>query len=229
MPTFDFFRFFPLPGAQNHVKTTVFEHRQDRRRGRRGARNTVKNDVFEPYTQNTPQITGCKCDRGSTQGRAKVGPRSGQGRAGPRSTQGRSAAGGVHAYNLRLPTEGLRHKHGRPGPAPGFKGLRLTAGRRPKKGRRKYVEPRSDRRPPASTRALGRRPDFFFFFFFFFFFVFFFFFFFCFFFFFFFFVVSRLVLSRGRFAVKVVVLEGPLDNYSLQELKAIFVHFRVFS
>ena len=37
------------------------------------------------------------------------------------------------------------------------------------------------------------------------------------------------MLSRGRFAVKVVVLEGPLDNYSLQELKAIFVHFRVFS
>ena len=36
-------------------------------------------------------------------------------------------------------------------------------------------------------------------------------------------------MSRGRFAVKVVVLEGPLDNYSLQELKAIFVHFRVFS
>ena len=26
------------------------------------------------------------------------------------------------------------------------------------------------------------------------------------------------MLSRGRFAVKVVVLEGPLDNYSLQEL-----------
>ena len=24
-------------------------------------------------------------------------------------------------------------------------------------------------------------------------------------------------------------MEGPLDNYSLQELKAIFVHFRVFS
>ena len=37
------------------------------------------------------------------------------------------------------------------------------------------------------------------------------------------------MLSRGRFAVKVVVLEGPLDNYSLQELKAMFVHFRVFS
>ena len=36
-------------------------------------------------------------------------------------------------------------------------------------------------------------------------------------------------MSRGRFAVKVVVLEGPLDNYSVQELKAIFVHFRVFS
>ena len=124
------FRFFPLPGAQNHVKTTVFEHRQDRRRGRRGARNTVKNDVFEPYTQNTWKITGCKCDRGSGRPRG--------------SGQGRSAAGGVHAYNLRLPTEASGISTGRrPGPAPGFKGLRLTAGRRPKKGRRKYVEPRS--------------------------------------------------------------------------------------
>ena len=46
-------RFFPLPRAQNHVKTTVFQHRQDKIRGRRGPRNTVKNDVFEPYTQNT--------------------------------------------------------------------------------------------------------------------------------------------------------------------------------
>ena len=36
-------------------------------------------------------------------------------------------------------------------------------------------------------------------------------------------------MSRGRFAVKVVVLEGPLDNYSLQEVEASFVHFRVFS
>ena len=101
------FRFFPLPGAQNHVKTTVFARRQDKIRGRRGARNTVKNDVFEPYTQNTWKITGCKCGRGSAQGRPKVDPRS---------TQGRSAAGGVHAYNLRLPTEGLRHstRAGRP-------------------------------------------------------------------------------------------------------------------
>ena len=41
------FRFFPLPGAQNHVKTTVFEHRQDKIRGRRRARNTVKHEVFE--------------------------------------------------------------------------------------------------------------------------------------------------------------------------------------
>ena len=109
-----FFRFFPLPGAQNHVKTTVFEHRQDRRRGRRGARNTVKNDVFEPYTQNTWKITGCKCDRGSFQGRPKVDPRSGQ---------GRSAAGGVHAYNLRLPPK-ASGEHTGPGPAPGFKGCR---------------------------------------------------------------------------------------------------------
>ena len=45
--------FFPLLGAQNHVKTTVFARRQDKIRGRRGARNTVKNDVFVPFTQNT--------------------------------------------------------------------------------------------------------------------------------------------------------------------------------
>ena len=122
------FRFFPLPGAQNHVKTTVFEHRQDRRRGRRGARNTVKNDVFEPYTQNTWKITGCKCGRGST--RAKVGRRQG---ASTHITFGyQPKASGISTGQ-------------RPGPAPGFKGLRLTAGRRPKKGRRKYVEPRSVR------------------------------------------------------------------------------------
>ena len=30
------------------------------------------------------------------------------------------------------------------------------------------------------------------------------------------------MLSRGRFAVKVVVLEGPLDNYSLQGMKSNF-------
>ena len=40
------FRFFPLPGAQNHVKTTVFEHRQDKIRGCRRARNTVKREFF---------------------------------------------------------------------------------------------------------------------------------------------------------------------------------------
>ena len=57
-------RFFPLPGAQNHVKTTVFEHRQDKIRGRRGARNTVKHDVFERRAQNTPQITGSSVVRG---------------------------------------------------------------------------------------------------------------------------------------------------------------------
>ena len=51
-----------------------------------------------------------------------------------------SAAGAARHYNLRLPTEGLRQGHGSPWqwPAPGFKGLRLTAGRRPKGG---YVGP----------------------------------------------------------------------------------------
>ena len=56
----------------------------------------------------------------------------------------RSAAGAEPVYNLRLPPKASGISTGqRPGPAPGFKGLRLTAGRRPKKGRRKYVEPRS--------------------------------------------------------------------------------------
>ena len=52
----------------------------------------------------------------------------------------RSAAGAARHYNLRLPTEGPRPGHGPAalGPAPGFKGLRLTAGRRPKGG---YVGP----------------------------------------------------------------------------------------
>ena len=95
------FRFFPLPGAQNHAKTTVFAHRQDKIRGRRGARNTVKNGVFERETQNSME-------------NYRLQVRSG-------STQGRSAAGGVPAYNLRLPTEASGISTGRrPGPAPGF-------------------------------------------------------------------------------------------------------------
>ena len=51
-----------------------------------------------------------------------------------------SAAGAARHYNLQLPTQGLRQGHGSPWqwPAPGFKGLRLTAGRRPKGG---YVGP----------------------------------------------------------------------------------------
>ena len=40
------FRFFPVPGAQNHVKTTVFAHRHDKIRSRRRARNTVKKRRF---------------------------------------------------------------------------------------------------------------------------------------------------------------------------------------
>ena len=57
-------RFFPLPGAQNHVKTTVFAHRQHKIRDRRRARNTVKHEVLEHRTQNTPQITGSSVDTG---------------------------------------------------------------------------------------------------------------------------------------------------------------------
>ena len=88
-------RFFPLPGAQNHVKTTVFARRQHKIRDRRRARNTVKREVFEPHAQNTPQITGSSVGSGLDGGcSGKVGGR------------GRSA------YNLRLPTEGLRGGHG---------------------------------------------------------------------------------------------------------------------
>ena len=75
------FRFFPLPGAQNHAKTTVFARRQDKIRGRRGARNTVKNGVFERYTQNSMENYRLQVRPGvdprSTQGRAKVGRRQG--------------------------------------------------------------------------------------------------------------------------------------------------------
>ena len=69
--------FFPLPGAQNHVKTTVFARRQDKIRGRRGARNTVKNDVFEPYTQFSMENYRLQVRPGATGGRAKVGRRQG--------------------------------------------------------------------------------------------------------------------------------------------------------
>ena len=69
-------RFFPLPGAQNHVKTTVFERRQDEIRGRRGARNTVKNDVFEHlHAENTANY---RFISGSGVVRAKVGGRGRQ-------------------------------------------------------------------------------------------------------------------------------------------------------
>ena len=124
-------RFFALPGAQNHVKTTVFAHRQDKIRGRRGPRNTVKNDVFERHAQNTPQITRASVVRGLTRGCSGVVP-------------GASAAGASAHITFGYQPKAFRQGHGlAAGPAPGFKGLRLTAGRRPKKGRRKYVEPRS--------------------------------------------------------------------------------------
>ena len=99
--------FFPLPGAQNHVKTTVFEQRQDKIRGRRGARNTV-HDVFERRAQNTP-LTG------SSVGSGVFGGCSGE-------VGGR----GVSAYNLRLPTEGLPARtSSAAGPAPRIRLLLL--------------------------------------------------------------------------------------------------------
>ena len=100
------FRFFPLPGAQNHAKTTVFARRQDKIRGRRGARNTVKNGVFARETQNSME-------------NYRLQVRSG---VGPRSTQGRPKVGRRQGASTHI-TFGYH------------------------------------RRPPASTRALGRRPD----------------------------------------------------------------------
>ena len=49
-----FFRPGPPPGAQNHVKTEVLQHRQDEIPCRRRARNTVKNNVLEHRKHNTP-------------------------------------------------------------------------------------------------------------------------------------------------------------------------------
>ena len=65
-----------------------------------------------------------------------------------------SAAGAARHYNLRLSTEGLRPGHGPAalGPAPGFKGLRLTAGRRPKGD---YVGPIPSPRLDRSRRYVG--------------------------------------------------------------------------
>ena len=56
-----------------------------------------------------------------------------------------SAAGGAAplSYGEERMPYGKDTARGAWGPLAGFKGLRLTAGRRPKKGRRKYVEPRS--------------------------------------------------------------------------------------
>ena len=56
--------------------------------------------------------------------------------------RGRSAAGGAAPITFGYQPKASGKDTGA-WPAPGFKGLRLTAGRRPKKGRRKYVEPRS--------------------------------------------------------------------------------------
>ena len=99
-------RFFALPGAQNHVKTTVFAHRQDKIRGRRGPRNTVKNDVFERHAQNTPQITRASVVRGLTRGCSGVVP-------------GASAAGASAHITFGC----LRQGHGR---VAGARILRLT-------------------------------------------------------------------------------------------------------
>ena len=70
----------------------------------------------------------------------------------PRSPPLGSAAGAASHYNLRLPTEGLRQGHGASVPSPGFKGLRLTAGRRPKGD---YVGPIRSPRLDRSRRYVG--------------------------------------------------------------------------
>ena len=52
----------PPPGAQHHVKTDVFQHRQDEIPCRRRARSTAKNDVFltpqAKYTVNYRDFSG---------------------------------------------------------------------------------------------------------------------------------------------------------------------------
>ena len=79
----------PPPGPQNHVKTEVFAHRQDKIRRRREARNTVKKDGFEPTRKKHCKLRGRQVGRES------------------------SAAGAVSVYNLRLPPKALRAEHGR--------------------------------------------------------------------------------------------------------------------
>ena len=98
------FRFFHLPGAQNHVKTKVFAHRQHKIRGRRKARNTVKKKrcFWRPRAKSIVNYKGISSPgvgRGSGGGRAGVNRRWVGGR-------GRSA------YNLRLPPKAVRAVHG---------------------------------------------------------------------------------------------------------------------
>ena len=100
------------PRAQNHVKTNVLEHRQDKICGHR----SVNNDVFlTPQAKNTVNYRAFS--RGeSTRGEPGVGGR-----------QGRRASI-TFGYHRRPPA---RTRAAASWPAPGFKGLRLTAGRRP--------------------------------------------------------------------------------------------------
>ena len=66
-----FFRPRPPPGAQNHVKTKIFEYRQDKICGRRRARNTVKTNVF--YTVNYRSFSRGGVDMGWTRGGSAAG------------------------------------------------------------------------------------------------------------------------------------------------------------
>ena len=112
--TCHFFRSGAPPERQNHVKRVVFLIAPRWNSGTpRGTKHRKTRCFWTPRAKNTVNYVGF-CE--------------------PEVTRTRSAAGAASHYNLRLPIEGLRPGHGPAalGPAPGFKGLRPTAGRRPK-------------------------------------------------------------------------------------------------
>ena len=110
-----FFRSGPPPGAQNHVKTEVLQHRQDEIPCRRRARNTEKNDVLEHRKHNTRKLQGLQL----TRSRSGVN-RGWVGRKGDSAYSGQGhAAGHVLAVRRR---EGL-HRTPPPPKTPAFCGV----------------------------------------------------------------------------------------------------------
>ena len=125
-----FFRPVPPPGAQNHVKNDVFEHRQDKIRGHRRARNTVCFLTPQAKKHRKLQVL-----QSGGVNRGWVGGRAGS------------------AYNLRLPPKASGKDTGS-GPVPGFlfKGLRLTAGGPARQRLLAYGVGRLGRDPPHKPR-----------------------------------------------------------------------------